>query len=241
MRRCALLVLSSTMLLAGCFGRDSYEKRMEHRLEEIRYKRRLDSNLMARPNDKKFEDLAIHVRPPKDEDLTRTSQLPVPEGQYELDASFVDKAGPALHLLARVKLPKKAPAKGAPAPPPPTQRGEFTRDVLAILTGFYPQVEGLMTPKFVDESKKGNRFKRLVTTVNDKGVDKELKLYTYKDGNYEAALIFVYDSKQRGTLGPKIDLCLETFATGPRATRIFGGGQADDEDAAGGGGTNVPM
>ena len=241
MRRCALLVLSTTMLMAGCFGRDSYEKRMTDRLDKLRYERRIKANLMARPADKKFEDLAIAIQPPKDEELTRTSQLPVAEGQYELDASFVDKAGPVLHLLARVKLPKKAPVKGAPAPPPPTQRGEFTRDVLAVLTGVYPQVEGLMTPKFVDEKKGNNRFKRLVTTVSDRGGERELKLYTYKEGNHEAALVFVYDPKLRGTLGTKIDLCLETFAAGARATRVFGGGQADDEEAAGGGGTNVPM
>ena len=154
--------------------------------------------------------------------------MPVAEGQYELDASFADKGDAVLHLLARVKLPKKATPKGAPPPPPTSQRGDFTRDVLAVLGSVYGSVEGLANPKFVDESKRGNRFKRLVVTANDK----ELKLYTYKQDNYEAALIFVYDPKLKGPLSSKIDLCLETFATGVRADRSSRGGEPDEEEVS---------
>ena len=115
-------------------------------------------------------------------------------------------------------------------------RGDFPRDVLAVLTSVYGPVEGLTTPKFVDENKRGNRFKRLVVTANEK----EIKLYTYKQDNYDVALIFVYDSKLRGALSSKIDLCLETFATGSKAGRIYNNGEAEEEDTSGGG-APVPM
>ena len=180
---------------------------------------------MDPPGDKKFLDLAIYIRPPKEEVLAKTGSLPVTEGQFDLDASFVDKTDSTLHLLARVKMPKKAPAKGAPPPPAPAQRGEFVSDVLGVLASIAGP-EGLPTPKFVDESKRGNRFRRLIFSANDK----EVKVYTYKEGNHEVALIFVYGAASRNTLASKIDLCLESFATGAKAARLYSnGGQAEEE------------
>ena len=233
MRRWSWLVISSALVcLVGCFGQDSYNKRLASTLERLERSRRVEKNLMPAPDEKKYKDLAIYVRPPKDEAQAKAGQLPAGEGQFEVDSSFLDKQSAALHLLARVKLPKKAPTKGAAPTPTPAPRGEFTRDVLNVLISVYGPIEGLATPKFVDESKRGNRFKRLVVAANDK----EVKLYTYKQDNYEVALVFVYDSKLRGALSSKIDLCLETFATGAKATQNYNsGGQPDEEDASGGG------
>lgn len=232
MRRWCLLLLASSLLISGGCGRVSYNKRLEATLERKKRERRIEANLSPAPTgDKRFADLAIYVRPPKDQAPAKTALIQVPEGQYDLDASFVDpKVDSKLHMLARVKLPKKPLAKGAPPPPPPVARGDFPRDVLAILASEFGQVEGLTNPKFVDESKRGNRFKRLVVVANDK----EVKLYTYKQDNHEVALIFVYDAKLRGALSNKIDLCLETFATGAKAAR---GGAAEEEEV----GPAVPM
>lgn len=238
MRRvlCWLVMASGLVLAVGC-GQDSYNKRLAATLERLERERRIEKNLMPAPGEKRFQDLSIYIRPPKDEALAKTGQLPVGEGQFEMDASFLDlKSGATLHLLSRVKLPKKPATKGAPPVPPAPLRGDLTRDVLAILTNAYGPVEGFATPKFVDESKRGNRFKRLVVTANDK----EVKLYTYKQDNHEVALVFVYDSKLRGALSTKIDLCLETFATGPKAARNYSGGEAEQDDS-GGGGPAVPM
>ncbi len=237
MRRRCLLVMASALVVAFGCGQESYNKRLAATLARLERERRIEKNLMPVPGEKKFQDLSIYIRPPKDEALAKTGQLPVGEGQYEIDSSFLDKSGAELHLLSRVKLPKKPATKGAPPVAPTVARGDFTRDVLAVLTSVYGPVEGFATPKFVDESKRGNRFKRLVVTANDK----EVKLYTYKQDNHEVALVFVYDPKLRGPLSTKIDLCLETFATGPKAARIYNGGESEQDDSGGGGGPAVPM
>ena len=229
MRRWCLLVCSTALVVAAGCGQESYNKRLDATLARLERERRIAKNLMAPPTDKKFQELAIYVRPPKDETQVKTGQLPVGEGQFELDASFLDKADAALHVLARVKLAKKPQAKGAPPAPAPVPRGDFPRDVLGALASQFGAVEGLTTPKFVDENKRGNLFKRLVVIANDK----EVKLYTYKKDNYDVALIFVYDPKLRGALSTKIDLCLETFATGPKASRNYTGGEPEETDAAG--------
>ena len=124
-----------------------------------------------------------------------------------------------------MKLPKKAADQGGPAAPAAAPRGEFVADVLGVLSSVFGSPEALQTPKFSEESKKGNRFKRLIFTANDK----EVKVYTYKQDNHEVALIFVYDPKLKGAISSKIDLCLESFATGPKATRLYSGGAAEEE------------
>jgi hypothetical protein len=232
MRRVWMVMAMAMLVVAavpGC-GRKSYEDRLNARIAELEYERRVSKNLMPAPGEKKFQDLGIYLRPPKEQALAKTVQLPVTEGQFDLEASFNDtKADSVLHVLARVKMPKKAPAKGAPPPPPPPQRGEFVGDVLGTLSTVFGSPEGLQTPKFSDEVKKRNRFKRLIFPANDK----EVKLYTYKEGNAEVALIFIYAPSLRNALSSKIDLCLETFATGARATRLYSGGAPEEEAESG--------
>ncbi len=237
MRRAWLVIVSAALVAAVGCGKDSYEKRLARTLERLEYERKVKKNLMPAEKEKKFVDLALWVMPPKEEALAKTGQLPVGEGQFDLDASFNDKTADAvLHVLARVKMPKKAPAKGAPPPPPPPQRGDFSRDVLGVLSSVFVAAEGLGNPKFAEESKRGNRFKRLIFTT----AEKEVKLYTYKQDNHDVALIFVYDPKLRAALSNKIDLSLENFAAGAKATRNFNGG-ADEEADTGSGSPSGPI
>ena len=230
MRRVWLVTVSAALVIAVGCGRENYEKRMRTTLENLEYARRLKKNLMDPPGEKKFQDLSIFIRAPKEEAMAKTGGLSVGEGQFDLDASFIDAAGSTLHLLARVKMPKKPPTKGAPPPPPAAARGEFVGDVLGVLINNLGSPEGLQAPKFVEErTKKGNTFKRLIFTAGDK----EARLYTYKDGNHEVALVFIYDAKLKGPLSSKIDLCLDSFRTGLKATQAYAGANPDEEPESG--------
>ncbi len=237
MRRVWLMILSASLITAiGC-GKKHYEERMTKTLDKMKYDQRLKKNLMDAPTEKKFTDLDIYVRPPKDEVYAKTGQLPVGEGQFDLDASFNEKTDASLHVLARVKRPKKAtPTKGAPPPPPPTARGAFDADVLTVLASVFGSPDALLTPKFVEEVKKGNRFKRLIFATGDN----EVKVYLYKQDIYEVALVFVYNNKLKNPISSKIDLCLESFAAGAKAKLLFQGGNTE-EDSAGAGTPAGPM
>jgi hypothetical protein len=228
------LVIASAVLVAGVgCGRKSYEDRLDATLKKLEYDRRIKKNLMEPPKEeKKFTELAIYVRAPKEEALTKTGQLPVSEGQFDLDASFVDtkESNATLHVLARVKMPKKPATKGAAPVAQPPARAEFIGEVLRILSDVFGSPEALQNPKFVEESRKGGtRFKRLIFPGNDK----EVKLYIYKAGNHEVALIFVYDPKVKGLMASKIDLCLDTFATGEKANKLYSGGSAEEDAESG--------
>ena len=230
MRRVWVVIASAALVLGVGCGRKSYEERLGKTLEKLDYDRRLKKNLMEPPTEKKFIDNAIYVRAPKEEGLAKTGQLPVGEGQFDLDASFNDKTESTLHVLARVKKAKKAQTKGAPPVAAPPPRGEFVGEVLGILSSVFGSPEVLQTPKFSDESRRGgNRFKRLIFTAGDK----EVKLYTYKQGNHEVALVFVYDAKIKGPISSKIEYCLDSFATADKAVRLYSGGAADEEADSG--------
>jgi hypothetical protein len=224
------VVIASAVLVAGVgCGKKSYEERLVKTLEKMDYDRRLKKNLMAAPKEeKKFTELSIYVRAPKEEALTKAGQLPVTEGQFDLDASFVDskEANATLHVLARVKMPKKPPAKGAAPVAAPPARAEFVPEVLRVLSDVFGSPEALQTPKFADETrpKSGNKFKRLIFPGNDK----EVKLYTYKQGNHEVALIFVYDPKIKNQIAAKIEYSLDSFATGEKATLLYSGGTVEE-------------
>jgi len=228
MHRAWLVMASAAIVAAAGCGRYSYEQRLQTTLTQMEYKKRLNNNLMAPPGEKKFQDLSIFLRAPKEEALAKTGQLPVGEGQFDLDATFVDtKTDVTLHVLARVKQAKKAPAKGAPPPPPPPQRGEFNSDVLGVLTNVFGASDELQVAKLKEETKRGNHFKRLFFKANDK----DIQLWSYKQDNHEVALIFVFDPKLQQSLASKINLCLESFATGPKATRLFSGGAEEEPEA----------
>jgi hypothetical protein len=229
MRRVWLVIASACLMTAiGC-GKKNYEERMAATLKKMEKDRRIKKNLMDAPTEKKFTELAIYVRAPKEEAYAKTGQLPIGEGQFDLDASFNDKTDASLHILARVKKPKKPAGKGAAPPAPAVARGAFDADVLGVLANVFGSPDALLTPKFTEEVKGGTRFKRLIFSANDK----EVKVYINKQDIYEVALIFAYDAKLKGPLSSKIELCLESFATGSKAKKLFEGGNVEEEAESG--------
>jgi hypothetical protein len=233
MRRVWVMIAVASLVSGiGC-GRQNYQKRLDDTLAKLEYDRRVRKNLMDPPKEeKKFTELSIYVRAPKDEALAKAGQLPVSEGQFDLDASFIDSkdSSSTMHILAWVKMPKKPATKGAAPVAAPPPRGNFVNEVLGVLANIFNAPEALQSPKFSDEkrAKSGNSFKRLIFTANDK----EVKLYTYKQGNHEVALIFVYDPKVKAAMSQKIEYCLDTFATGDKATKLYSGGTVDDDSDA---------
>src|SRR4051812_5180306 len=138
MRRAwAILATVGLMAIAGCGS--SYDIRMNKTLEDMRYRKRLDDNLMPAQSKGKFEELMIFIRPPKDLQPAKEFLLPIPEpGKFDLEASFLENqkggespggdaqpegsgeakapkssAKQSLHVLARVKRPKGAAKKKA--------------------------------------------------------------------------------------------------------------------------------
>jgi hypothetical protein len=253
MRRAwAILAAASLMALSGCGS--SYDIRMNKTLEDMRYRKRLDDNLMPAQAKGKFEDLMIFVRPPKNMQLAKEFLLPLPEpGKFDLEASFLEarKAGDAsasaappeagaeqkpaaetprqsLHMLARVKRPKGATAKKKAEP---TNRGDFTRDVLALINAAYAPPAELTTDKFKETKKKNNTYKQYSFAVNGKNV--QVYLYVPKTSPYEVAFLFEYPSTEHTNLYSKIELCLESFAEGNNARRAFTGAVGDEKSVEG--------
>jgi hypothetical protein len=234
MRRVWVVIAMASLVAGiGC-GRQNYQKRLDDTLAKLDYDRRVRKNLMDAPKEeKKFTELSIYIRAPKDEALAKAGQLPVSEGSFDLDASFIDSkdASSTMHILARVKMPKKPATKGAAPVAAPPPRLEFVGEVLGVLSNIFNAPDALQAPKFSDEkrAKSGNSFKRLIFNANDK----EVKLYTYKQGNHEVALIFVYDPKVKSAMSQKIEYCLDTFAAGDKAKRLYEGGTPEDEGESG--------
>jgi hypothetical protein len=236
MRRVFATLTTTALLLAcGCGGR-SYELRLETTYNNMQYKRRLDNNLMPPATKTKLETLNIYVRPPKPLDASKEFLLTALEpGKFDDAESFSDKQA-QLHILARVKLPKAAPKKGAPAPPPNT-RGEFVTDVVGLLNSVY-NVE-VDAAKAKEDTKKNNRYKRLLFEGN--GKDVQVYFYGAKSQPYEIALIFEYPKTEAKSISPKIELALESFATGQKAQSAFTGGGEAEAEAAGEGATAAPV
>jgi hypothetical protein len=232
MRRILASLAASGLLLAivGC-GSRSYEMRLDRTIEDMKYRKKLDDNLMPAPTKGKLEQVLIFIRPPKNlEGPAKEFLLTVLEpGMFDVSDSFFEKDKQSLHVLARVKRPK-APAdkKKAAAPPEPTNRGEFVPDVFAVLNAVYG-VE-LDPAKAKEESKKSNKFKHLTFEGNNKVV--QLYLYGAKNSPYEVALI--YESPKGVPVSTsKLDLCLQSFAVGERARRSFTGSISEEEPAEG--------
>ncbi|GAC1475881.1 MAG: hypothetical protein NVSMB9_29220 [Isosphaeraceae bacterium] len=233
MRRALVLMFALGLpLIGGCVGR-SYEVRLDKTLADMRYRKRLDDNLMPAPSKGKFNDNLIYLRPPKSlEGPAKEFTLTVLEpGRFDLSESFFEQDKQNLHVLARVKRPKTAAKKGAPAPPPPPSRGDFTADVLAVLSSVY-NVD-LDSAKAKEESKRTNKFKHLAFEAN--GKDIQVYLYGSKTTPYEVALIYEYPKTERDNLVSKIELSLGSFEVGERARRAFSGSETVDESTEGSG------
>jgi len=225
------LVATTVLVLSGGCGSKSYEFRLDRTLENMRYRKRLDDNLMPPPAKgiAPFEELGIFLRPPKDLTQSKEFQMTVLEpGQFDLQSSFFEEKKQNLHVLARVKQPKSA-SKKAPAPTPADTavRGDFNQDVIGIVGNVYGVADDLEVGKFKEVTKKANKFRYHTFATGDKNV----QVYLYKFDPYEVALIFDYPSSEQANLSSRINLALESFAVGPRAKSRYAGADehADDE------------
>jgi hypothetical protein len=235
------------ILASGCFvivlGCSNYDFRLEKTLDDMRYRKRLDDNLIQAPTKGALEQHFIYVRPPKGlQGPTQTFALTVVEpGRFDLENSFIDQATKeSLHILARVKLPKSPNAKKTPQPE--VARGDFNSEVVELLRSAY--ATDLDVSQLKPESKShGNRVNPFKTRTLDLTA-KEVQLYLYdvKNSPYEVALIFEYPKEMRNTISSRIELCLESFAVGELARRSFAGGgvgEGGEEPAEGGQGPPI--
>jgi len=234
MRRVMALVATTVLVLSGGCGSKSYEFRLDRTLENMRYRKRLDDNLMPPPAKgiAPFEELGIFLRPPKGLVQAKEFQMTVLEpGQFDLASSFFEEKKQNLHVLARVKKPKASASKKAPAPTPADTavRGEFNQDVVAIVGNVYGVADDLEVGKFKEVTKKANKFRYHTFATGDKNV----QVYLYKFDPYEVALIFDYPSSEQANLSSRINLALESFAVGPRAkSRYAGAVEGEEEEGA---------
>jgi hypothetical protein len=224
----ATVATAALLVTAGCGG-PSYERRIGNTINEMRYRKRLDDNLMPAAKGK-AEQLAIFIRPPKNlQGPAKEFQLLALEpGKFDLSETFFEKDKLNLHVLARVKRPRDpSKKKAAPKPEDAVVRGEFIPDVIAILNSVY-NVE-IDSAKAKQESKRNNTFKHLMFEGNGKTV--QVYFYGSKTSECEAALIYEYPKAEQANLVSKIDLNLGSFAVGERAKRSFSGAVTEEEQA----------
>jgi hypothetical protein len=223
-----LAVLTGTgltlALAVGCSGR--YEYRLEKTLDQMKYQQRLDQFLNPAETGA-FQELGIFLRTPMPmQKAQQNVGLPsVDPAQYEIVSTFVDSASRArLHVLSRVKRPKKPPAKKGEAPPVEVPRGEFVADVLALLAQDLGNPEATAAAPKAD--KKGiNDFRKLVFKDSS---GNDTQVYFSKVDIYDTALVWVVPPAAEKGLATGRDLALEVFSVGPRALNKFRGGTDDD-------------
>src|SRR5438132_2268717 len=107
MRRVLALLLTTTLLLAGGCGGARYDVRLAQTLTDMRYRKRLDDNLMPAPTKTKLESFSVFVRPPKNLVQSKEFLLTVLEpGKFDIADSFSESDKQVLmHVLAWVKVP----------------------------------------------------------------------------------------------------------------------------------------
>ena len=134
----AVLASASFVVAIGC---SDYDIRMGKTLEEMRYAKRLNTNLEEAPTKGTLQGDDIFVRPPKG--LVGPTQAfsltGVDPGKFDIENSFIDeKKGTSLHVVARIKKPKPPPnAKKAAAPVETVPRGKFIDDVVELVKAAY--------------------------------------------------------------------------------------------------------
>jgi len=227
-----LLASISLFLVFGCAR--NYDIRLDKTVEDLRYEKRLDSNLEKPPEAKSnLVSSKIYIRSPLG--LKGPTKEPalgaVDPEKFDITTSFIGDAA-SLHLLARVDKPKAPTKKGAKAAAPPANtRGDFAADVLDSIKSAYGVDLGSvkLKPESKTHAGKTNPFKTLTLDLTAK----EVKLYLFGEKNAPAqvALIFEYPKDQIKNLASKIDLCLESFSVGESASRKYAG---QDEEGEGG-------
>lgn len=235
MRRVLAMLGTAVLLLSAGCGLNSYEKRLDMTLENMRYVDRLNRNLMPAEAKDKWVQYNVFLRPPKDLKPAKVFLLTAPEpGKFDIESSFLDGTKQSLHVLVRVKLPKKTAKKKVATPADTADRTNFNRDILTLLTSSYPVNDDIAITKFKAAKEKNNEYKKYTFSVNDKTVE----VYLYKQDPYEAALIFEFPKAETQALVSKITLCLESFAVGEKAKQSFAGSSTEegiDAGASGGG------
>jgi hypothetical protein len=227
MRRVLALLATTAMLIAGGCGVKNYEERLTRTLDDMRYNKRLDDLLLPAVTKGQLEKLSIYVRPPKGlQGPAKETQLVVEPGKFEDVETFYEADKQNLHILSRVKLPKPATKKGAPAPEAPTPRGEFTPDVVSILNSYYSV--DIDPTKAKEEKKKRNTFKRLAFEAGGKNV--QVYIRSIKGDPYEVALVFDYPKSEQASIASKIELTLESMRVGDRARSAFNGSEGEDAE-----------
>ncbi len=124
------------------------------------------------------------MQPAKEFTLT-----PVEPGLFDVERTFYEDQKAFLHVLARKKMPKKAPAKGA-SPEPTATRGDFNGDVLKKLKEAFGEDENIAPEKFKEDKYRTNKFRRAIFTA---GNGKKVEVYLSKVEPYDVALIYVSD------------------------------------------------
>lgn len=234
MRRLSVLILVSGSMLAalGCSNR--YDYRLNKTLDAMKYTKRLDDNLQEPPKEGPIKELGIYVRAPKP--LIEAKEFGLGAGSsglFDVEKTYFEGSKSFLHVVARVKTPKKATAKGATAEAP-AARGTFNDDLMNLLKGVYGEQEKMNV--FKDDSHNRVNYRRAIFTAETKTVE----VYTYKLDPYEVALIFQYNPADRAAMASKIALCLESFATGNKGRAKYAN-NSEDEEAVDVGGPVVPL
>lgn len=239
-------LVSALVVALGC---SKYEKRLEVTVERMKYQQRLDQYLKPAEGGK-FQELGIHLRVPLGMEPSKEVTIVPEEGAFDLVANFAGRApggaqakegAPApqplrLNVLARVKRKKAAPKKGE-APPPEVPRGDFRADVRALLAASLGNPEDAQNKADAAERKRLNEYRRLIFNAGNGNI---IKVYFYKQAEYDTALIWNIPPADERNAATVIDLCLETQAVGPRALNLFQGGTDEEipaEGATPGGGT----
>lgn len=220
MRRVMAVLLSSAVLVGlGC-GSRSYENRLENTIKLIKYRKKLDDNLMQPSGKGKLEQALIYLRPPKSLSKLPDFTLSVLEpGKFDISETFDEKGVQSLHVLAWIKKIKDPKKKGTPDAP----RGTFITEVFTVLGNAY-NVD-IEPSKAKNVSMLKNTFKHLAFEANGKTV--QVYLYGDKANPPEVALIFEYTKGEN--LTEKIKLCLESFATNDKARLAFTGVEEGQE------------
>jgi len=242
-RAFAILAGLCLILIIGC---SAYDSRLQQTLEELRYRKRLNDNLVEAATKGKLQELAIFVRPPKAlTGPTKTFGMTVVEpGKFDLENSFIDQdKQESMHLLARVARPKAPTTKKGAVQQESTPRGKFVDDVLELVKTVYGvDVEPAnLKPESHSHGNRSNTYKGTLVNLTAKRV----QVYFYGDEKspYQVALIFEYPETSHNSINPKIGLCLESFGVGEAARRSFAGGgdEMGGEEGAEGGSQPPPI